>query len=195
LFDFGIARELKPKDRIKATDDYRCSGLTGSRVSRCCVRYSPFLVCLEAQLTVDAVLDFQRWMAPEVCLCLPYGLKADVYSFGLLFYQLLALKLPFGNIQEDRHYRRVVKRGTRPWIPQSLPGFLREKIKACWSPNPSDRPSFKDICASFPEDIKSLQMTKQRRSVVNRSLDNSLHSGHFTPSGHLTPSAHRSFES
>jgi serine/threonine protein kinase len=40
LFDFGIARELKPKDRIEAPDDYRCSGLTGSRVSRFYVCYS-----------------------------------------------------------------------------------------------------------------------------------------------------------
>jgi serine/threonine protein kinase len=60
----------------------------------------PF-VYLVAQLTLHAVLDFQRWMAPEVCLCLPYGLKADVYSFGLLFYQLLSLKLPFGDIKES----------------------------------------------------------------------------------------------
>jgi hypothetical protein len=131
-------------------------------------------------------------MAPEVCLCLPYGLKADVYSFGLFFYQLLALKLPFGNIQEDWHYRWVVKRGTRPSIPHSLPDFLRDKIKACWSPNPSDRPSFKDICACFPEYIGALHTTKQRQSIVDRSrhlLDKSNHSGHFTPLQYLTPSA------
>jgi hypothetical protein len=156
-------------------------------------------VYLEPQLTLDAVFDFQRWMAPEVCLCLPYGLKADVYSFGIFFYQLLALQLPFGNIQEDWHYRFVVKRGTRPAIPHSLPDFLRDKIKACWSPKPSDRPSFKDICASFPEDIESLQMTREgRTSILDRSrhlLDKSLHSGHFTPSGHLTPSAYVSHES
>jgi hypothetical protein len=139
----------------------------------------PFLY-LGAQLTLHAaVFDFQRWMAPEVCLCLPYGLKADVYSFGLLFYQLLSLKLPFGTIQEDWHYRWVVKRATRPTIPLSLPAFLRDKIKACWSPNPSDRPSFEDICARFPDDIESLEMTKQGRCINDRSgflLDKSMHS-------------------
>jgi hypothetical protein len=139
----------------------------------------------EPQLTLDAVLDFQRWMAPEVCLCLPYGLKADVYSFGLFFYQLLALELPFGQIQEQWHYRWVVKRGTRPLIPASMPGFLRDKIQACWSPNPSDRPSFKDICDRFPEDIESIYKTKpQRRSIIDRSrhlLDKSIHSTNFNP--------------
>jgi hypothetical protein len=44
LFDFGIARELKPKDLVKAPDDYRCSGLTGSRVSKCYVCYSPLCI-------------------------------------------------------------------------------------------------------------------------------------------------------
>jgi hypothetical protein len=138
------------------------------------------LTYLEAQLTLHAaVFDFQRWMAPEVCLCLPYGLKADVYSFGLLFYQLLSLKLPFGTIQEDWHYRWVVKRGTRPQIPPTLPAFLRDKIKACWSPNPSDRPSFRYICAKFPGDIESLEMTKQGRCIDDRShflMDKSMNS-------------------
>lgn len=122
-------------------------------------------------------------MAPEVCLCKPYGLKADVYSFGLFFYELVALKLPFGEVQEDWHYRWVVKRGTRPSIPSSLPGFLRDSIKACWSLNPSDRPSFKDICSSFPDYIVSLDMTQQRQSILDRSrhlMDKSKHSTHFT---------------
>jgi hypothetical protein len=138
----------------------------------------PF-VSLEIQLTLDVVLDFQRWMAPEVCLCLPYGLKADVYSYGLFFYQLLSLKLPFGDIKEDWHLRWVVKRGVRPTIPRHLPAFLRDTIKSCWSPTPSDRPSFTDLCSRFPKEIESLVINKQRRSILDRSghlLDKSIHS-------------------
>jgi serine/threonine protein kinase len=33
LFDFGIAKELKPNDLVNAPDEYNCTGLTGSRVS------------------------------------------------------------------------------------------------------------------------------------------------------------------
>lgn len=33
-------------------------------------------------------------MAPEVAKCKPYGLKADIYSFGVLAYELFVGKLP-----------------------------------------------------------------------------------------------------
>jgi serine/threonine protein kinase len=137
------------------------------------------IVSLEPQLTLDAVLDFQRWMAPEVCLCVPYGLKADVYSFGLFFYYLLAMKLPFGDIKQDWHMKRVVKGGVRPTIPHHLPAFLRDTVKACWSPKPSDRPSFAHLCSLFPEGIESIVISKHRRSILDRSghlLDKSMHS-------------------
>jgi hypothetical protein len=130
-------------------------------------------VYLEPQLTVDAVFDFQRWMAPEVSLCLPYGKKADVYSFGIFFYQLCTLKLPFGKITPEWHIRWVVKRATRPKIPLSVPCFLRDTMKACWSPEPSDRPSFKDICARLPD---ALDLTEQTNDLLDKSMHSTEHS-------------------
>jgi serine/threonine protein kinase len=122
-------------------------------------------------------------MAPEVCLCKPYGLKADVYSFGLLFYQLCTLKLPFGKIEYDWHIRWAVKRGTRPRIPLAVPRLLRDLVKACWSPEPSDRPSFKDICARLPADINSLEPTDDLLDRSHHLLDQSMHSlEHFMDS-------------
>jgi serine/threonine protein kinase len=114
-------------------------------------------------------------MAPEVCLSKPYGLKVDVYSFGLFFWQLCTLKQPFGEITADWHERWVVKRDTRPQIPSSLPPFVRDIIQACWSPKPSDRPSFKAICDRMPRDISLLQevgvsmLHDRSQHLVNKS--------------------------
>lgn len=80
LFDFGIAKELKEKDRIEG-DLYKCTKMTGTR----------------------------RWMAPEVFLGQPYGLKADVYSFGLMFWYVVALELPFGDIIAANHVNFVIR--------------------------------------------------------------------------------------
>ncbi len=63
LFDFGLAKELQPRDRI-GPGEYNASGRTGTR----------------------------RYMSPEVALCLPYGKPADVYSFAILFWEVLALE-------------------------------------------------------------------------------------------------------
>ena len=34
-------------------------------------------------------------MAPEVALCKTYGLSADVYSFSVLLWEIISLKIPF----------------------------------------------------------------------------------------------------
>jgi len=50
-------------------------------------------------------------MAPEVALSLPYGLKSDVYGFGLLLWHLCSLQVPYGNITQSNHIQRVAKVG------------------------------------------------------------------------------------
>lgn len=67
LFDFGFAREMLPKDRVVGTNCYNLTALTGS----------------------------MRYMAPEVALKKPYNEKADVYSFGILLYEIVALAPSF----------------------------------------------------------------------------------------------------
>ncbi len=48
-------------------------------------------------------------MAPEVMLCKSYGLKADTYSFGLFFWHLCTLLVPFGEkVTRDQHFHLVV---------------------------------------------------------------------------------------
>ncbi len=34
-------------------------------------------------------------MAPEVALCMKYGLSADVFSYSILLWEIISLKVPF----------------------------------------------------------------------------------------------------
>ena len=91
LFDFGLAKELKPMYRKSHPahpdmDTYKLTGCTGSR----------------------------RYMAPEVCFSYPYNDRADVYSFGILLYQVASLVTPFDGYSMGRHERYVLREGHRP---------------------------------------------------------------------------------
>ncbi|KAL4298082.1 hypothetical protein GQ457_12G000770 [Hibiscus cannabinus] len=94
------------------------------------------------------------WYAPEVLLeleqtfsgslVLKYSEKADVYSFGMLCFELLAGKPPFeGHVEK---MSRSIIAGERPLFPCTVPKYLVNFTKKCWHMDPNQRPSFSSIC-------------------------------------------------
>jgi serine/threonine protein kinase len=53
-------------------------------------------------------------MSPEVALREPYNHKADVYSFGMVLYQISALVAPFHALDMKNHEQIVAREGLRP---------------------------------------------------------------------------------
>ena len=92
-------------------------------------------------------------MAPEVTRCKPYNEKADVFSFGIVLYQLFArqtfaavlLLLSRGDPVDCEIYAEKVARGYRVPIPARWPEAVRELVAQCWAQDPADRPSMDDV--------------------------------------------------
>jgi len=116
LIDFGLARMLENSDP-SSNEVYKMSGETGSL----------------------------RYMAPEVAEGLPYNHKADVYSFGIILWEMNAGKRPFGGLGRDSFYEQVVYGGSRPLLSKKWPSDLNKLISECWSVDVSTRPTFGKI--------------------------------------------------
>mmetsp|Transcript_5917 Transcript_5917/g.17739 ORF Transcript_5917/g.17739 Transcript_5917/m.17739 type:complete len:854 (+) Transcript_5917:392-2953(+) len=116
VFDFGLARQLENAD-AKSDDVYAMSGETGSL----------------------------RYMSPEVASCMPYSHKADVYSFGIILWEMNAAKKPFGGLSRDTFYDRVIQGGERPQCNKKWPEELSSLIKQCWDAEPEKRPNFATV--------------------------------------------------
>ncbi|KAK9946868.1 hypothetical protein M0R45_012311 [Rubus argutus] len=86
-----------------------------------------------------------RWMAPEVIEHKPYDHKADVFSFGVVLWELLTGKLPYENLTPLQAALGVVKKGLRPTIPKHTNPMLVELMESCWQQDASLRPEFSDI--------------------------------------------------
>lgn len=86
-----------------------------------------------------------RWMAPEMIQHRPYNQKVDVYSFGIVLWELITGMLPFQNMTAVQAAFAVVNKGARPIIPGDCLPVLGEIMTRCWDANPDVRPPFTDV--------------------------------------------------
>ncbi|CAD5325062.1 unnamed protein product [Arabidopsis thaliana] len=98
-----------------------------------------------------------RWMAPEVLKRIPHGRKCDVYSFGLLLWEMVAGALPYEEMKfaEQIAYAVIYKK-IRPVIPTDCPAAMKELIERCWSSQTDKRPEFWQIVKVLEHFKKSL---------------------------------------
>jgi len=127
LFDFGSCKELRFKYQL-SNGLYKLTSRRGTR----------------------------RYMAPEVLLCKPYDLRADVYSFGLVLYEIFSLTQPFSSYGVKQHYNLVAMKNHRPHIPSHFPGWLRDLIVKCWSQHIPTRPDFKHNTSVLKNKVSGL---------------------------------------
>ncbi|XP_062224286.1 serine/threonine-protein kinase STY46-like [Phragmites australis] len=86
-----------------------------------------------------------RWMAPEVIEHKPYNHKADVFSFGIVLWELLTGKIPYEYLTPLQAAIGVVQKGIRPTIPKDTNAKLAELLQKCWHRDPAERPDFSQI--------------------------------------------------
>eukprot|EP00563_Minutocellus_polymorphus_P016029 CAMPEP_0181057398 /NCGR_PEP_ID=MMETSP1070-20121207/20228_1 /TAXON_ID=265543 /ORGANISM="Minutocellus polymorphus, Strain NH13" /LENGTH=465 /DNA_ID=CAMNT_0023136807 /DNA_START=215 /DNA_END=1615 /DNA_ORIENTATION=- len=128
VFDFGLAKELHPEDKL-ANDTYRLTGNTGSI----------------------------RYMAPEVANKHTYNFSVDVYSFGIMLWETVAMDCPFKFFTQAMIREMVCNFGTRPDIDDSWPEDLQNLIKSCWSDSFKKRPNFSEVIRVLDSEIAKVE--------------------------------------
>lgn len=119
LMDFGLANCIHSNKNSE--DMYQMSGFTGSL----------------------------RYMAPEVALKMPYNEKADVYSYGILLWQMASDMVPYPDLSMDQFMEKVARGGLRPEIDPQWPPRFQKIISSCYPQDPKKRASFSWIISEL----------------------------------------------
>ncbi|XP_059179327.1 fibroblast growth factor receptor 3-like [Physella acuta] len=83
-----------------------------------------------------------KWMPPEALIDFKYTVKSDVWSFGIVMWEIFSLGgMPYPTIPHQDLYNKLIK-GYRMEKPPLAPDSLYDTMKRCWNHFPDDRPDF-----------------------------------------------------
>lgn len=85
------------------------------------------------------------WMAPEVFEGSTYTERCDVYSWGIILWEMLARQQPFQNIELMYSIMWSVHTGHRPPLLIGCPAPLESLITTCWDQSPARRPPMEEV--------------------------------------------------
>ncbi|XP_011063669.1 PREDICTED: mitogen-activated protein kinase kinase kinase 13 isoform X8 [Acromyrmex echinatior] len=110
------------------------------------------------------------WMAPEVIRNEPCSEKVDIWSYGVVLWELLSGEIPYKDVDSSAVMWGVGSNSLHLPIPTSCPEGYGLLVKQCWSAKPRNRPSFKliemhlaiaavDVLSTEPEDYFKAQQS------------------------------------
>ena len=86
-----------------------------------------------------------QWVAPEVLRDEHYSEKADIYSFAILVWELVARAVPYVGQNSLMVAHAVAYKSLRPVIPDFCPDLFADLMRRCWTDVAADRPAFREI--------------------------------------------------
>ena len=179
LYDFGLAKAIpetssRRQESLHASmeslnlDDYYLEDPSSDEEDTqfsqpSCLSESSTIACSGPAGTV-------KYMAPEIARCEDYGVSADVYSFGILLWELVTLRTVYGEFKTRESVLEASTAGHRPPIRALPPNKkLRKLVNACWHQDPFKRPSASKIHASLKEILSDLSASPERTTTRRRN--------------------------
>lgn len=128
-----IHRDLKPPNLLL---------IMGGTVLKIC----DFGTACDMQTFMTNNKGSAAWMAPEVFESSTYSEKCDIFSWGIILWEVLTRRKPFDEIGGPAfRIMWAVHSGQRPPLIEGCPKALENLMTRCWSKDPQKRPSMSEI--------------------------------------------------
>jgi serine/threonine protein kinase len=123
-------------------------------------------LCRPVNQSKNDIYGVLPYMAPEVLCGKPYTKAADIYSFGMIMWEMTSGVSAFHDISHDFHLSLNICRGIRPEIVEgTMPEYI-ELMKRCWDNDPEKRPTANELRQIFLEWKEKYPIVEKERISV-----------------------------
>ncbi|KAJ0980584.1 hypothetical protein J5N97_008839 [Dioscorea zingiberensis] len=115
-----------------------------------------------------------QWMAPEVLRNEHSDEKSDVYSYGVVLWELVTEKIPWDNLNSMQVIGAVGFMNQRLELPEDLDPQWVSIIESCWHSEPSCRPTFQELLERFKDLQRQTIFQSQMQRISSRAAAKSI---------------------
>ncbi|XP_041791128.1 mast/stem cell growth factor receptor kita isoform X2 [Chelmon rostratus] len=95
-----------------------------------------------------------KWMSPESIFECVYTFESDVWSYGILLWEIFSLgNSPYPGMPVDAKFYKLIKEGYRMDAPEFAPSEMYQIMRSCWDPDPFNRPPFRKVVERIEQQL------------------------------------------
>jgi serine/threonine protein kinase len=146
----------------------------------------------------NGIFGVLPYIAPEIIKGKNYTKAADIYSFGIIMYEVISGLPPYHDLSHDKYLAINICQGLRPTFNIKVPQLIVQLIKKCLDADPLNRPTAKEInnilrtYRSQSNDNQTAELQaqiKEADEINNNSLNSSITSANLGISYNTHPQA------
>ena len=130
--------------------------------------------CGPADKSQNSIYGNLPYIAPEVIAGKETTFASDIYSIGMLMWEISSEQSPFINYEHDYDLAMKIINGMRPKIVPGIPSEYKELMEQCWDADPTKRPDIMTLKSKFAEMRKLSYQSEEQQINNDTNINNSL---------------------
>jgi len=130
--------------------------------------------CGPADKPLEKIYGNLPYIAPEVIAGKEYTFASDIYSVGILMWEISSGQPPFINYEHDYYLAMNIVNGIRPKIVPGTPLKYKSLMEQCWDADPSKRPDIYILHGKIQEinRVYYQNTSNENKSIIKKFFEN-----------------------
>ncbi|POG58020.1 kinase-like domain-containing protein [Rhizophagus irregularis DAOM 181602=DAOM 197198] len=126
--------------------------------------------CGPANIPLDSIYGNLSYIAPEVIVKKKYSFASDIYSIGMLMWEISSGQPPFIK-KHDYDLAIKIINGMRPKIIPGTPLEYKELMEQCWDANPMKRPDIGTLLNKFRDLLRVYTQNENEQRIISKFIN------------------------